>query len=528
MNVDGDGVDEGRVPQSETGARPVSGPLARPSGSRAMKSNDDQLSSTSRDAPLWINGHAVKGMSSAPVMNPADVAVQVGVVHQASTEQTEAAVRAAADAASRWATTAARERAAVLDAAAAAILSRRDGLAHLLSAEHGKPLREARSELDGAIDILRWHATQAAAIDDVASVDEVRGRLIRRRVPFGVVAVIVPWNYPVLLAQLMAAPALLAGNAVVVKIPDHAPLTLALVLRTIAEHLPSGVLKVVAGSGDDVGEVLTRHPAVRKVAFTGSTPTGRTIMRSASSTLKSISLELGGNDPAIILPGSTLHDGAAAALLIGALTNAGQVCYAPKRLYIHRTQHDAFCENLVREACDWQVGHPDDEANRVGPLNNAAQLRVVEDLLRDSIERGAAVVPLGRKQPGLPNGHWFQPHLVADIPNSAPIVQAEHFGPLIPVVAYDTVDDAVAMANDSEYGLAASAWGEEDAAFDVARRLQAGTVFVNVHRVGASAVDIPFGGFKQSGVGRGQGIEGIHEYTELQIIAQREDMRTAP
>lgn len=479
------------------------------------------------DALLLIDGQDVDGVDRVAVNNPAVPSQVVGWHAIADTEQVDCAVESAAAAFPNWAKTPVDRRAELLATAAERVRGRLTELTSLLNREHGKTLAEAEAELEGAAGILKWHAGQARALTPTVVNDE-RGRVVQRHIPLGVVAVIVPWNYPVLLSQLMLAPALLAGNTVVLKLPDHSPLTLSVVLRDIASLLPDGVLNVVAGHGQRVGERLTTHPEVRKVTFTGSTPTGKAIMRAASSTLKSVSLELGGNDAALILPDATIDHQLVEELILGTLTSAGQVCYAPKRIYVHSSKAAEFRDAFVRGASRLVVGDGANPDVTMGPLNNSDQLDVVRSLLADAEQNGATVTSLGRMSDNRDEaGLFFQPRLVSGLPNTAAVVQEEQFGPLIPVVVYETEEQAIAFANDTEFGLAASVWSDDvDHAFEVAAQLEAGTVFVNVHRVGASSVAMPFGGLKQSGIGRGHGVEGIVEYTELQILAQREDMRS--
>lgn len=476
---------------------------------------------------LLIGGESVAASTSTDVLDPTGNGRVVGLVPVAERSHVDRAVAAAGEAATRWAGTPPEDRARALSLAAESILAEVDPLARLLCAEHGKPVGEARQEVAATADLMVWHSQQPEVLHPATS-SSARGRETRRRVPMGVVAVIVPWNYPVLLAHLMVAPALLAGNVVVVKLPDHSPLALHRTLVLLADQLPPGVLNVLAGTGDVVGAGLTTHPLVRKVAFTGSTSTGRAIMAAAAGTLKSISLELGGNDAAVLLPDFELSDEVVDELLQGCLTNAGQVCYAPKRLYVPRDRVEELCHAITRRAAGLRLGLPDAEGVAVGPVNNAQQRRDLDALLENAVAGGARAVPLGSVDPDLPAaGHWVRPHLVVGIDDDAALVQQEQFGPLVPLVAYDDVDDAVRMANRSEYGLAASVWsGDPERAFAVAGRLEAGTVFVNIHRVGASAVDMPFGGMKQSGIGRGHAVEGILEYTELQVLAERNDIRT--
>jgi aldehyde dehydrogenase len=318
----------------------------------------------------------------------------------------------------------------------------------------------------------------------------------------------------------------MAGNTVVVKLPDNSPLALALVLRQLAAALQPGVLNVVAGSGQDVGAALTTHPHVRKVSFTGSTATGRAIMRDASVNLKNLSLELGGNDPAIVLDSATVTTQLVDELVRGAFTSSGQVCYAPKRLYVHRDLFDEFTEAFTAATDTLIVGDGLDPAVRMGPVNNAQQHHTVTDLIEASRRQGARVTELGQyRECGPDDGYFIRPTVVTGLDQQSPLVQQEQFGPVVPILAFDTEDEAIALANDSEYGLAASVWSDDaDHAFQVGRRIQAGSVFVNIHRVGASDPSMPFGGFKQSGIGRGHGEIALDESTEIQILADRIDM----
>jgi aldehyde dehydrogenase len=305
-------------------------------------------------------------------------------------------------------------------------------------------------------------------------------------------------------------------------------LTVGGVLAELAAALPPGVLNVVAGSGPEVGAVLTGHDRVRKVMFTGSTATGRHIMRAASSNLKSLSLELGGNDPAIVLAGADLGSGVVEELVRGTFTAAGQVCYAPKRLYVHRSLVDAFVEQFCAQVDAIVVGDGLTPGVTMGPVNNEQQFRGVRALTDSAEHSGGHVRLLGRlHEEADESAGWFlRPAVVTGLDHTAPLVSEEQFGPVVPILPFDTEDEAVALANDSEYGLAASVWSEDtEHAFAVAGRIDAGTVFVNIHRVGAADVSMPFGGFKQSGIGRGHGVVALEECSELQVLADRTDMR---
>ncbi|MBF4571856.1 aldehyde dehydrogenase family protein [Herbiconiux sp. VKM Ac-1786] len=461
------------------------------------------------------------------VRNPARLVEEVGVLTRGRAAVAEEAVDRAYAAFPSWSGLGAHERAAALFRAADAIDLERAAIAELLTREHGKVLADATAEITNTAKTIRYYAGLADYVERETVLDDARGRIIERRVAMGVVAVIVPWNYPVLLATLMYAPALLAGNTVVVKLPENAPLALSATLQRLVQELPEGVLSVVAGSGGEVGVALTTHPKVRRVSFTGSTETGRTIMRDASSNLKSLGLELGGNDPAIVLESATVNHRLVQGILRGAFMTSGQVCYAPKRLYVHRSRYSEFVDAFTAAADELVVGFGLDPAVSMGPLNNKAQLNTVKELVEASRREGASVRPAGRYE-GVEetDGFFMLPTVVSGLDQHSPLVQQEQFGPAVPILPFDSEEEAVALANDSEYGLAASVWSDDtEHAFGLARRIQAGSVFVNVHRVGASDASMPFGGFKQSGVGRGHGEISVDESTELQIIADRTDMQ---
>jgi aldehyde dehydrogenase len=314
---------------------------------------------------------------------------------------------------------------------------------------------------------------------------------------------------------------------VVLKLPDNAPLALSSVLLHLARLLPPGVLNVLAGAGREIGVHLTTHSLVRKVSFTGSTDTGRTIMRDASSNLKNLGLELGGNDPAVVLESAVVDDALVTGLLRGAFMTTGQVCYAPKRLYVHRSHFGQFVDAFTAAAAGIRVGDGLDPAVTMGPLNNKAQYDTVNQLIAASREEGARVRSVGEYiGTDGSDGYFVRPTIVTGVQQDSPLVQQEQFGPALPILAFDSEADVVALANDSEYGLAASVWSQDvEHAFAVARRIQAGSVFVNVHRVGASDPSMPFGGFKQSGIGRGHGEIALDEAMELQVLADRIDMQ---
>lgn len=480
-------------------------------------------------AAMYIDGQAIEG-AQQDVPNPADPDEIVGSYHVGGPEVADAAVRAAERAFPQWASRPAPERAALLERAADAIDADRTDLSVLLTREHGKTMKESYGEVAGSVRTLRYYADLAEQYDTETVHTGRLGHIVERRVAMGVLAVLVPWNYPVLLANLMLAPGLIAGNTIVVKLPDYAPLALSVALHTLAALLPAGVLNVVAGGGDDVGAALTGDQRVRKVSFTGSTETGRIIMRDASTNLKSLSLELGGNDPAIILEGAVVDEDLASELVQGAFAATGQVCYAPKRLYVHRSHFDEFVDAFTACADKLVVGNGLDPAVTMGPVNNRLQFARLTELVAASRADGGRVVVVGKRHETASSaGYFVMPTVVTGLSDESPLVTQEQFGPVVPVLPFDDEDEVVARANHTEYGLAASIWSRDvDHALTVARRIQAGSVFVNVHRVGASDVSMPFGGFKQSGIGRGHGIDALHEASELQILAHRTDMVTTP
>jgi len=479
--------------------------------------------------PLLIDGRDVVGPITE-VRNPARLTEAVGGYSTGDRASVDAAVAAAEAAFPGWAARPAQDRAAALTLTADLIDADLANLSTLLTREHGKILADATAEIANTARTLRYYAGLAEYASRETISQDYRGRIVERRAAMGVVAVIVPWNYPVLLATLMIAPALVAGNTVVVKLPDNSPLALAVVLRRLAAAVEPGVVNIVAGSGHEVGAALTTHPRVRKVSFTGSTATGRAIMRDASVNLKNLSLELGGNDPAIVLESATVTTHLVDELVRGAFTSTGQVCYAPKRLYVQRNLFEEFTEAFTAATNALVVGEGLNPAVRMGPVNNGQQHRTVIDLIETSRSEGAHVAEVGEYLDASPeDGYFIRPTVVTGLRQKSPLVQQEQFGPVVPILAFDTEDEAIALANDSEYGLAASVWSDDvEHAFDVGRRIQAGSVFVNIHRVGASDPSMPFGGFKQSGIGRGHGEIAVDEATEVQILADRIDMHTNP
>jgi aldehyde dehydrogenase len=465
-----------------------------------------------------------------PVPNPARVAEVVGAAAIGEAGHVEMAVDAAAAAAPGWAALAPAERGKALGAAADAIEPHVAHLATLLTREQGKVLWESRLDVGGAAHILRYYAGLAGELDERVIRDDDRARIWRARRPMGVAGVIVPWNSPVYLCFLGLAPALLGGNTAVVKPSEYAPLALTEVLRLAAEVLPAGVLNVVPGAAD-AGEAIARHDRIRKIFFTGSIATGQSIMRNAAGNLKRLSLELGGNDPAIVLDSARVSDRMCRELVRAVFTLSGQVCYGVKRIYVHRARYDEFLDRYLAAVDELVVGDGLDPQVSLGPLNNRRQFERVRDLVASTAASGASVHVRGRKADpaGWDRGYFLLPAVVTDLPDTAELVRGEQFGPVVPVLPFDTDDEVVARANATEYGLASSVWGDDAAhARAVAARLESGSVFINAHRIGASDVSMPFGGFKRSGIGRNHGLAALEACTELQILAEYRDVSAFP
>jgi acyl-CoA reductase-like NAD-dependent aldehyde dehydrogenase len=402
-------------------------------------------------------------------------------------------------------------RIAALGEIARIIAEHADELGELVSRETGKSLFGGGMEAVKAAEHVTWAAE--ADLSRELLVDEPGRTVHLEHLPHGVVAAIVPWNAPLIMAVHKTATALRCGNTVVLKPSPVTPVATLRFVELIADVLPAGVLSVLSG-GDALGPALTGHRDVAMISFTGSVPTGRAIMAGAAPTLKRLVLELGGNDAAIVLEDA---DPALVAPLLfrSAFINSGQVCQAIKRLYVHRSVYDAVVDGLVACAEAARLGGPLEEGSTFGPLTTAAQLAIVEELVSDASARGGVVRTGGR--PADRPGHFYPPTIVTGLDDDAPLVATEQFGPALPVLVFDDVEEAVTRANGLELGLSASVWGSDlDRASQVATRLQAGSVWINRH-AGVEA-EIPFGGLKQSGIGRESGREGLLSFTETRTI----------
>jgi phenylacetaldehyde dehydrogenase len=438
----------------------------------------------------------------------------VGVAPVHTVQDLERAIAAAAAAQPAWAALGHDARNAALLRAADAVERSAEELARLLSREQGKPLNgpNARFEVGACAAWLRAAAATPLDTETVVDDGETRAELHYR--PIGVVGAIGPWNWPMMITVWQLAPALRMGNAVVVKPSEFTPLSVLALVHVLNQELPEGLLTAVSG-GRDVGEALAGHPAIGKIMFTGSTATGKAIIKSSADTVKRLTLELGGNDAGIVLPDAD-PKAIAEGLFWGAFINTGQTCAALKRLYVHDAIYDAVCEELTAVAAAMPMGNGLDEASVLGPLQNRQQYDIVATLVNAARESGGRVLLGGNPDPDQP-GHFYPTTLVADIDNNNPLVTEEQFGPALPIIRYGTVDEAVTMANALDVGLGASVWSADTAeARKVAARIQAGTVWINKH--GAVDPRIPFGGAKQSGYGLEFGVEGLKALGVPQVI----------
>lgn len=453
--------------------------------------------------------------------NPARVYELVGTVPTASPAQVDAVVRAA-DAAQRgWSATPVADRCALLRAAADAVEPHVPVLAELLARESGKVLPDCRGELGFALTFLRWVADRAPAVLADHELDDAAGRLLLRRRPYGVIAAITPWNAPIILSLLKIGPALAAGNTVVVKPSPLAPLAIDRVVRLLAAALPRDVLHAVHGDSP-AGSALVGHPLVHKVAFTGGDRAARQVAAAAATQTTPTVLELGGNDPVLLLDDADLSPEPMRRLVMASFATSGQVCMAAKRLYVPAARHDELLAAYQDAARDVLcLGDPLADGVSMGPVISADAAARVAALVDDAVSRGGRAITLGRADPGtdLRAGHFVAPTLLVGVPDDAPVVTGEQFGPTVPVLVYHDEEELLARANAGELGLGASVWSaDEGRAFALARRLEAGFVFVNTHNRTGMSLRAPFGGVKRSGYGREYGDEGITEYTQTCVV----------
>jgi acyl-CoA reductase-like NAD-dependent aldehyde dehydrogenase len=480
-------------------------------------------------ARLLIGGTWVDGVGGAgermDVRNPARPSELVGTVIRCAVTDIDAAAAAAKDAQAAWAAKGYRARAEIISQALTQLEQDLDARAVLYSRENGKTLAEAKGELSSVFMRQRLTLDLVDELENERLLTDDNGRTFVTRVPYGTVVSIVPWNAPVPLGFMQIIPALLAGNAVIVKPPETCPLALTQSVQLIADLFPAGVLNLVTGLPDEIGDRLTGHPDVDKLAFTGSIPSARHIMANAAQTIKGITMELGGNDPALLLDDVDLSDKTMELMASVVFRMSGQVCMAIKRVYVPTAIKDRFVDAFIKAADRVVVGEGLRPKVTMGPLHQEKGLIRGRGLVEDAEKRGANVLRVGRiDHKDTFNEGWFmQPTIVTEVSNDAPLMTEEQFCPALPIASYDDLDEALARANGTIYGLGGSVWGKDrERALDVARRIEAGTVWVNTHGTQAINRRAPYGGIKQSGIGRRAGIEGMYEYLQVKTITSFE------
>ncbi|MEQ5871566.1 aldehyde dehydrogenase family protein [Sagittula sp. NFXS13] len=465
---------------------------------------------TETEYKMLIDGSLTGSDLTLDVVNPATGNV-FATVPRASEADAERAIAAAARAQLDWAALDVEARAQKLLALADAIESEQDLLVRTLVMEQGKPRADAEAEIGFATIFLRHFADQRLPVEVLEESEGYHIELHHR--PLGVVAGIVPWNFPFLIAAYKLAPALILGNTFILKPAPTTPLT-AMVLARIAQPiLPAGVLSVLVDD-NDLGPLLVASPDVAKVSFTGSTPTGRKIMQTGAPTLKRLTLELGGNDPGIVLPDADI-EATAEKVFASSFMLSGQVCIALKRLYVHSDVYDQMCDALARLAEAAPVGDGLAQGTRIGPLQNKAQYEKAKGYL-DVALRDGKVIAGGEIIEG--NGYFMKPTIVRDIKDGSPLVDDEQFCPILPVIRFDDIDNVVSKANAGEFGLGSSVWSRDiETARDIAARLDSGTVWIN--HATHFAPHVPFGGAKQSGLGTEFGKEGLTEFAQRSVVS---------
>ena len=471
-------------------------------------------------------GHTALGGERYAIHDPGRPELVVGYALAASAAEVEEVVSAAVRVAPQWAAASLDERIEVLRTATQQLIgaSQSNGWEELLTSEQGKVRSESAGEVLRSTRLFEIFAEQADAALRAQVLEDERGRREVDYPAIGPVAAITPWNWPVLLSFNKILPALLAGNPVILKPAPNTPLTVTAMAAVLARALPDGVLGVLVGGGD-VGAALVTHADIRKVVFTGSIANGRRVYAAAADGIRSVTLELGGNDPAIVLEDADLDATQVSRIAASTFITSGQVCWAIKRIYVHERRMDEFVEAFKAATASIRVGHGSDPEATLGPLNNAMQLEHVTRLTTEAVAGGAQTIALGSLLASAgpeTGGYFLQPQLVSGVDERSELVRAEQFGPVVPLLGFRESDEVVARANDTSYGLCASVWSaDRDHGFGIARRLAAGQVFVNAHAGPAFDYAAGIGGIKHSGVGRAFGTAGLRSYTEPRVLSDR-------
>jgi acyl-CoA reductase-like NAD-dependent aldehyde dehydrogenase len=466
---------------------------------------------------MIINGKPVNAAATINVINPATEEV-FAMVAAGDTSHVDAAVAAARAAFPAWSSTPDAERQRLIHGLAGLLEANMPELMELVTLESGKPMGGLNGvgsgmEVGGSIAWTQFTASLSLPVEVIQDTAEARIEVHRK--PLGVVGSITPWNWPLMIAIWHVIPALRAGNTVIIKPSINTPVATLRFVELANTILPPGVFNIVTGtSSSGIGAAIARHPDINKIVFTGSTPAGKEIMVNGAGNLKRLTLELGGNDAGVVLPDVDIKEVAPKLFGVG-FHNNGQTCACLKRLYVHESIYDELCAELVNIARQTVVGNGMNPGTQLGPVQNKSQLKFVKTLVEDAREQRARILCGGKEIPG--PGYFFEPTLVADVSNGIRLVDEEQFGPVLPIIKYRDIDEAIRLANDNPNGLGGSIWSRDTAkAARLAQRLECGTAWVNEH--GAIQPDAPFGGVKQSGLGVEFGHYGLEEYTSIQTV----------
>ena len=468
---------------------------------------------------MFINGEWCEASTgnSFDVVDPATGAV-IGSMPDGTTADAERAIGAADAAFAEWSATTARERSDMLLRAWQIMTERAGELAELMTREQGKPLKAARNEVNYAADFLRYYSEEATRVaGEWLPSQRADQRFLILRQPVGVVAMVTPWNYPISMLTRKMGPALAAGCTLVLKPAEDTPLCAKAVFDVFIEAgIPAGVINMVTGKDPKpIGEVFTSDPRVRKITFTGSTPVGRMLAGQAAANLKRVSVELGGHAPVIVCEDTDV-DAAAVSSAIRAMRNAGQVCTSPTRFFVHEQVYERFLDGITARSAATVVGDGFADGVEMGPLANGRRLAAMQELVDDAAAAGATVTTGGRRIGDV--GYFFEPTVLADVPDHARIMQEEPFGPVAIVNPVSDLDEAIDRANSVPYGLAAYGFtNRADYVDEMVERVEAGNLSINT--LEASLPETPFGGMKSSGYGREGGTEGLHHYMVVKNVS---------
>tara|TARA_B110000014_G_C20126206_1_gene600184 strand:- start:4235 stop:5650 length:1416 start_codon:yes stop_codon:yes gene_type:complete len=458
---------------------------------------------------LLLDGELITTDQSIEVINPANEEI-IALCSKATNKELDLAIESAKKSQKLWAKTGIEERQQVLHEITNVIKDNRDQIARILTLEQGKTFIAAKGEVQFAEAFCNYFANQS--LDNQLLKDDDSSIIEIHRLPLGVVAAIAPWNFPFLIAVYKTAPAILMGNSIILKPAPTTPISTCFFGELLQPIVPRGLINIITDE-NELGPTITRHPDIAKISFTGSTFTGKKVAENSGSTLTRLTLELGGNDPAIVMadaqPSKIAQD-----IFNSSMNNTGQICAAIKRLYVHQDIYEEMCNELKKIADGTKVGDGFEQGSDLGPLQNKNQYEKVKSYIEEAKQKGN-IISGGEPLEG--PGYFIPITLVKDIQDGAKLVDEEQFGPILPIIKYDDIDEVIDLSNSSKYGLGASVWSENiKKAREVAIKLEAGSVWVNQHA--AIGPDIPLSGAKESGLGVEWGEEGLKEFTQLKIL----------